>query len=283
MTIYTVQPEDTLPAIAERFGTTVQVIAQANNIPDPDLILPGQVLAIPVTVNKVFVGEGIRRKMAEDGTTAVTAEMYEFGNRHEPQWSMAIGANGSVYRWIPAAAGAVYRYRPADGGGDGGSIQTRYGPAPVNLSAAIRKYFPTREWVNAAEISQLESTWRATAVADTRHQGGGKCNVQYRLHLADCRFVNALTEYSIGFFQINVCAHGGTYQTWIVPDTNVEKAVTLWKASGWRPWYFSALKLGLIDAVSPEGEMPFPHIPSWLYAGLAPSTLVQLMEASSAT
>lgn len=45
---YVVQPGDTLFAIAQRFGTTVQAIVQANNITNPNLITVGQVLIIPV-------------------------------------------------------------------------------------------------------------------------------------------------------------------------------------------------------------------------------------------
>ncbi|OBK21816.1 lectin [Mycobacterium asiaticum] len=47
---YTVVSGDTLWAIAERFygdGSKYQVIADASNIPNPDLIHPGQVLTIP--------------------------------------------------------------------------------------------------------------------------------------------------------------------------------------------------------------------------------------------
>jgi LysM repeat protein len=47
-TLYTVQPGDTLTAIALRFGTTVAAIAQANNITNLNLIYVGQVLIIPV-------------------------------------------------------------------------------------------------------------------------------------------------------------------------------------------------------------------------------------------
>lgn len=46
---YVVQPGDTLFSIAQRFGTTVQAILQANNITDPNLITVGQVLTIPVS------------------------------------------------------------------------------------------------------------------------------------------------------------------------------------------------------------------------------------------
>lgn len=49
--IYTVRPGDTLYSIAERFGSSVQLIEQTNAlyppITDPGLIYPGQVLTIP--------------------------------------------------------------------------------------------------------------------------------------------------------------------------------------------------------------------------------------------
>ena len=44
---YTVQPGDTLAAIAGRFAVTVEELAEANNLSDPDRIFPGQVLTIP--------------------------------------------------------------------------------------------------------------------------------------------------------------------------------------------------------------------------------------------
>ncbi|ORW97195.1 lectin [Mycobacterium sp. IEC1808] len=47
---YTVEPGDSLWAIAERFygdGSKYQAIADASGIPNPDLIQPGQVLTIP--------------------------------------------------------------------------------------------------------------------------------------------------------------------------------------------------------------------------------------------
>ncbi|MEW5989343.1 MAG: LysM peptidoglycan-binding domain-containing protein, partial [Chloroflexota bacterium] len=46
-TTYTVRPGDTLSAIARTFGTTVQALAEANHILNPDLIYVGQVLTIP--------------------------------------------------------------------------------------------------------------------------------------------------------------------------------------------------------------------------------------------
>jgi LysM repeat protein len=44
---YVVQEDDTLAAIAQRFGTTVSALQAANGIDDPDEILIGQVLVIP--------------------------------------------------------------------------------------------------------------------------------------------------------------------------------------------------------------------------------------------
>jgi LysM repeat protein len=45
-TTYTVVPGDTLSAIAERFGTTVDALVALNHIADPNLIYPGQVLVV---------------------------------------------------------------------------------------------------------------------------------------------------------------------------------------------------------------------------------------------
>jgi LysM repeat protein len=47
-TTYVVQRGDTLGSIARRFNTTVQAIATANNIVNPNLIFAGQVLIIPL-------------------------------------------------------------------------------------------------------------------------------------------------------------------------------------------------------------------------------------------
>lgn len=55
-TMYTVQPGDTLRAIANRFGVTVAAILAANpQITDPNLIYVGQRIAIPASVEDIVV------------------------------------------------------------------------------------------------------------------------------------------------------------------------------------------------------------------------------------
>ncbi len=45
--LYVVQAGDTLSAIAERFGVTVDELVAANNLTDPNFLQPGQTLLIP--------------------------------------------------------------------------------------------------------------------------------------------------------------------------------------------------------------------------------------------
>ena len=45
--VYTVQPGDTLSAIANRFGVTVDDLVRANRLVDPDQLEVGQQLSIP--------------------------------------------------------------------------------------------------------------------------------------------------------------------------------------------------------------------------------------------
>ncbi|TEB05811.1 putative cell wall hydrolase LytN precursor [Pelotomaculum schinkii] len=58
---YTVQTGDTLFLIAQRYGTTVERIVQANNLANPDVISIGQVLTIP-DVGDNGEGEGITQE-----------------------------------------------------------------------------------------------------------------------------------------------------------------------------------------------------------------------------
>ena len=48
MSNYKIQSGDTLSALAGRFGTSVDALAKANGIKNPDLIRPGQLIRVPV-------------------------------------------------------------------------------------------------------------------------------------------------------------------------------------------------------------------------------------------
>jgi hypothetical protein len=114
--------------------------------------------------------------------------------------------------------------------------------APGELQAAIREFFPESEWDHAAQVSNLESAWNAFAIndsTDAEHPCGAD--------IGERQGVRVTAERSIGYFQVNSC----NYPTWewqrlYNARHNVGTAHMLWAASGWRPWYFSATKLGLI-------------------------------------
>jgi LysM repeat protein len=53
---YTIQPGDTLTKIAARTGTTVDALAQANNIANPNMIFAGQNLTIPTNTMASGIG-----------------------------------------------------------------------------------------------------------------------------------------------------------------------------------------------------------------------------------
>jgi spore germination protein len=79
---YTVQPGDTLGEIAQRFGTSVDAIAQANGIENPDLIFAGQTLCVPV-------GGGVRIYRVQPGDT-----LSEIAQRFGTTVDALVEANG---------------------------------------------------------------------------------------------------------------------------------------------------------------------------------------------
>ena len=74
---YTVKKGDTLSGIASRYGTTYQELAKINNIENPNLIYPGQVLKINGTINSnsskqyytVKSGDNLTKIAKKYGTT----------------------------------------------------------------------------------------------------------------------------------------------------------------------------------------------------------------------
>lgn len=125
-----------------------------------------------------------------------------------------------------------------------GRILAGGSPAPRDLSDAIKRYFPEDVWTDAARVSYIESAgWQRKAERNTLDQAGGRCNVPLP-PLPDGTHI--VSEQSVGYFQINVCAHGGDREYWWDADNNVRKAVELYRESGWRPWIHTARQLKLV-------------------------------------
>lgn len=105
---YTVVAGDTLTKIARQFGTTVNALAKANNIPNQDLIYAGQVLLIPdaaaVTKNaniRTTVDRVALRSSAEfkdDNVLQYLPRYSTFQNAelHGDWWTVS-GGNGFVH------------------------------------------------------------------------------------------------------------------------------------------------------------------------------------------
>jgi len=113
---------------------------------------------------------------------------------------------------------------------------------PADLVAKIQEFFPESQWVNALDIAWLESGWNPDATNATALTSGG-CGA--RLQSRDGVSIQA--EFSIGYFQINMCnlpgwSIGALYRA----HDNVGTAHHMWRQRGWQPWYFSAKALGLI-------------------------------------
>lgn len=58
MQIHVVERGQTLNAIAERYDSTAQAIASANQIPEPDRLVVGQALVIPIVGSYYWVRPG---------------------------------------------------------------------------------------------------------------------------------------------------------------------------------------------------------------------------------
>jgi hypothetical protein len=114
--------------------------------------------------------------------------------------------------------------------------------APLELQDAIREFFPTEQWDNAASIAYLESGWQWNAELNTT-----TATVPCGAALPPRGDVGISAEHSIGYFQINAC----NYPSWnpchlFNVRQNAGTAHALWATRGWQPWYFSAKTLGLL-------------------------------------
>ena len=62
---YTVKPGDTLSSIAREYGTTWKALADYNGLQNPNLIIIGQIIRIPVS-SEICVGDVVRIKEDKD-------------------------------------------------------------------------------------------------------------------------------------------------------------------------------------------------------------------------
>ncbi|MGH9115349.1 MAG: C40 family peptidase, partial [Acidimicrobiales bacterium] len=88
-----------LSAIAERYGTTNATLAQANNIADPNLIYPGQVLTVSATTDVLV---SARSATPADAPTPAPAP----ATSTEIAVSSALAQVGKPYQWAGAGPGS---------------------------------------------------------------------------------------------------------------------------------------------------------------------------------
>lgn len=113
----------------------------------------------------------------------------------------------------------------------------------ADIASAILAEWPEDQRVNIARIGFLESGWNPRAVNDTRYRAGGLCGQSYLLPDG----TRAQTEYSAGWLQVNICAHGESATWWFDPQHSAQKGYALYQARGQRysDWWISAGRLGL--------------------------------------
>lgn len=84
---YTVKQGDTLSAIARKYNTTYQVLAEYNSISNPNLIYPGQVIKIPQEQknvnNEIKVGDTVKVKYGARDYNGVQLASFVYNRNHE--------------------------------------------------------------------------------------------------------------------------------------------------------------------------------------------------------
>lgn len=109
---YTVQSGDTLSSIADKFGTTYQVLAAINGIGDPNQIWPGQVLKVTGTASQestyyVQAGDTLSGIASEYGTTV--SALAAANHIYNPN---IIGVGQKII--IPSGTAGVYTVKSGD-------------------------------------------------------------------------------------------------------------------------------------------------------------------------
>jgi hypothetical protein len=117
--------------------------------------------------------------------------------------------------------------------------------APADVRLAILEFWPQPEHENAAAIAELESGFDPFALNDTtdrEHPCGARISKRGETWIT--------AERSVGIYQINTCNLPPDWEWARLYNVrhNCGTAHDLWDRAGqsWHPWYFSALKLGLL-------------------------------------
>ena len=87
---YTVKQGDTLSAIARKYNTTYQVLAEYNGISNPNLIYPGQVIRIPqeqkneapIVNNEINVGDTVKVRYGAKDYNGVQLASFVYNRNH---------------------------------------------------------------------------------------------------------------------------------------------------------------------------------------------------------
>lgn len=122
-TVYTVKSGDTLSGIAKKYGTTYQVLAQYNNIANPNIISVGQKIKIPNGTSQPepvkwtpSVGDIVNYNgsvhyghansptaLSCKGGKAKITQIYQLGKSKHPYHLIRVSGSGAtVYGWVDA-------------------------------------------------------------------------------------------------------------------------------------------------------------------------------------
>jgi len=158
---YVVEWQDTLYAIAYRFGTTVEAIMALNNLPSADDVSVGQVLKITGTPSPtsgtaleytVQVGDTLFSIAQRFGTTV---DALGYANGIVNPWFIYVGQQlvispGSSH--IPPSGGDTYVVQPGD---TLYGIATRFGKNVWDIVAANN--LPDPQWISVGQVLVIPS------------------------------------------------------------------------------------------------------------------------------
>ncbi len=171
MTTHTVQRGDTLWAIARRYNTTINAIASANGIANPNLIYPGQVFRISGAAAQAPAAAARSHTVQRGDTLSAIAARYGSSVSAIARANGIANVNliypGQVFT-IPGASGGDTYVPPANNGGGVKSSQglaniarqvamsmggyNSQGLCATGVSRAIQQMYGYKVWGNGNQI-----------------------------------------------------------------------------------------------------------------------------------